>query len=138
MERQIYIRQSGVLHASAQGECSFDSANDSRESLTYFERGKLSLGAEPSEIPFTRKFLYQFEVTGRMKVFFGDGPDIGKLYQVYQFQSPDKWVAEGVHLCGNDKYEGIYEFYDVNAFSLTTAIGGPNKDFLILTNFRRR
>jgi hypothetical protein len=138
IERQIYIRQSGLLHAVARGECTFEAKQNIPEHLEYAERGKLKIGDETSEIPFTRRFNYQFVSTRQMEVFFGDGPDTGKSYQSYHYESPDKWVAEDVHLCGSDNYEGIYEFSSENSFSLSTVIKGPAKDFLIITEYKRR
>lgn len=46
-------------------------------------------------------------------------------------------VATSWHKNKNDIYEGFYEFKDRNFFKLTYTITGPEKDYTMVTTFKR-
>lgn len=135
-ERYIYFKTSGEVYASAYGEASFiPEARPAK--LLYEERGRLKMVANPTEIPFSRKFSYEFQ-EGMMNVFFADGPDKGVLYQRYIQDQHNRLIPDQTHICSNDIYKGEYHLSGANSFSLNTLIDGPQKDFLIKTSFMRK
>jgi hypothetical protein len=135
LERWIYIKNSGLLHAWAYGTVCF-SPGSVEDQLYYEEKGKLIITGGASEISFSRKFRYEFN-DRNMDVYFADGPDIGALYQGYIQSQNNKLIPDQGHICSRDIYKGAYHLSDANSFSLDTLIDGPHKDFLIKTLFTR-
>jgi len=50
----------------------------------------------------------------------------------------DKMEAEGDHLCVKDFYQAKYHFLDQNKFTLSYKVEGPEKDYVIQTEFVRK
>ena len=72
LERTIYIKNSGSIHAKAYGIVCF-TPGLSEDQLHYEERGKLMIAEGGSEISFSRNFRYKFN-DHNMEVYFADGP----------------------------------------------------------------
>jgi hypothetical protein len=136
LERCIYLKASEELYATAYGEAYFIS-EAGPATLLYEERGKLKMVTNSVEIPFSRKFSYEFQAD-KMNVFFADGPDKGLLYQRYIRDQDNKLIPDQIHVCSNDLYQGEYYLSGPGSFSLDTWIDGPHKDFLIKTSFTRK
>ena len=86
---------------------------------------------------FFRHYRYALTPQG-LDVFYDDGPQIGRLYQSYEPSPCGKLLLSvGAHLCGEDLYEGRYIFETANRFALTTIVTGRNKNFKIVTQYRR-
>lgn len=136
LERTIYIKNSGSIHAKAYGIVCF-TPGLSEDQLDYEERGKLTITGGISEISFSRHFRYKFN-DHNMEVYFADGPDTGLLYQRYVRDTNNKLIPDQIHICSRDIYQGEYRISGTGSFSLNTMIDGPHKDFQIETLFTKK
>ena len=136
LEREIFTKSTGTLQAKASGVASFR-LSEAGNSLRYQEKGKVKLTGSGSELGFTRRFRYDFRGQG-LHIFFDDGPDAGSFYQAYIYDpGTQKLVAEQVHVCGPDLYQGAYLLTNENSFFHFTTIEGKAKDMLIKTRYTR-
>lgn len=86
---------------------------------------------------FSRCYVYERDES-TLNVYYGDGLQTGALYQSYMLSPCGKYLtAEKIHFCGPDQYIGRYELIDAQNFALTTEVTGQNKNYRMVTNYRR-
>lgn len=132
--REVYQEQS--LYAKGKGEATFVD-NPSTGQVVYHEVGAIRLIETDNDLSFYRSFLYDF-AHEKIKVYFNDGANKGKLYQQYVYQQ-EKQIIQSVceHLCVADFYNGVYFLIDQSSFRLETTVKGPKKNIFIRTLFCR-
>ncbi|WP_050477287.1 DUF6314 family protein [Herbaspirillum rhizosphaerae] len=105
--------------------------------LQYKESGRLRLAADQRVVSFTRRFDYRVE-DDIVHVAFADGMQAGQAYQSYRYDPAQKALLPlETHLCIADRYDGRYVLIDAGRFDLHTRIEGPQKDYLLHTQFTR-
>lgn len=125
LERVIEDAAAGEMRLAGEAVFSRDGAG-----LLYAETGRwLSgpLGGMTAE----RRDLWRFPAPGRAEVLFEDGRPFHDI-------APDaRGRAEAVHPCGPDLYRVAYAFDLPGEWSSRWRVGGPRKDYLSTSRFRR-
>lgn len=124
----------GSANATAQGTAVFTPHHDTE--YLYREEGDLIL---PHGVrnPFFRHYVYRLS-ENYMDVIYGDGPQQGEAYQSYVMNDDGTQILPlSTHLCSADCYRGMYTIINENAFSLTTSVKGPHKNYTIKTDYVR-
>lgn len=122
------------LFAVAEGNASFKADSDV-DSLFYSEDGHLDLKQSNTKNIFYKNYLFSF-FKDHLKVYFSGGANSEQLYQEYKF-TDNKITPIAEHACNRDFYNSEYLIIDHNQFKQVTKISGPQKDFLITTDFSR-
>ncbi len=78
---------------------------------------------------------YNLRYTGpQLKMYYADGPDIGKLFQTFNLQSGE---AQSTHICGEDTYHSTFKWHANGSFSLTHDVQGPAKNYIMHTVYTK-
>ncbi len=105
------------------------------EELYYREEGRMTFLNGSSHRVY-REYVYKLE-KGVISVFFYEKPL--RLFHHLEVADASDYpiTARGVHLCGCDQYDAIYQFEGPDKFSLKYLIQGPKKDYSIFTIFEK-
>ena len=122
------IKPGGVMV----GQAEFKPVSDTE--YHYIEQGSLTLdhGEEIKDVK--RAHIYKLE-KDTIQIYYADGPDNGKLFQVLEFTSDTEAQAE--HLCRYDLYESAYSFALPAEFTVRHAVKGPKKDYVSKTKYSK-
>lgn len=136
IHRKIFISDSNILFAEANGEVLFEIRENKDNYLFYEESGKLNIIENKSEITFFRNYQYFFTKLG-LDIYFYDLPTQNfYLYQQY-FRKGDQLFTQEKHICNKDLYDGRFQFLNGSNFIHHTRIKGPNKNYTIITEFTK-
>lgn len=136
IHREIFISNSQIPYAEANGEVLLETRNNRDNYLFYQESGKLNIIEDNSEISFFRNYQYLFTEMG-LDIYFDDLlTQKFYLYQQY-FQKGSQLFTQEKHVCNKDCYDGRFEFLDDYNFTHWTSINGPNKNYTIITEFTK-
>jgi len=130
------------IYGQAVGEASFVNHNHNPThplTIKYREDVQVSYGPDAHRLQgMTGGTAYQ----EYLYLYFPDQDKISKTFvdgrHFYDLKlDVDKLEAEGDHLCVNDFYQARYRFLDHNKFTLSYKVNGPEKDYVIQTEFVR-
>lgn len=121
MERQI---SSGE---SATGFVTFTAQNDG--SLLHHEQMVTRL-PDGRMVNGERRYLLRHIDDNVLEVYFGDGPNNGKLFQRFEIAGGR---AASTHICGTDTYDSTFQMQRDDSFVITHKVSGTNKDYTIHT-----
>ncbi len=100
--------------------------------LFYREEGTLL----PEQTNFYREYEYRLDAN-IIKVFFVNQEN--KIFHALNFSlNQGLLVANATHNCGMDIYRVNYTFYSVDELGITYKVYGPNKNYTLSTNLKRR
>lgn len=122
IKRSISGSQSGLFTGTAQ----FSDAGKDR--LYYEEQGFLSL---PNSRPAfcRRSYWYKFCTDDLVQVLFSDN----RPFLMLNFNQ--EFTAKGQHACGLDCYHAHYYFKSENRLFIEFQVKGPEKDYLITSQY---
>ena len=98
------------------------------------EFGKLHL-VNGTIVASSRTWYWKMQRSGRMDILFDEIP-LRLYHSLALRQEPLGFSAHDTHLCGDDKYDGSYEFGE-NRIGVLLSVHGPNKDYVLKTVFTR-
>ncbi len=105
---------------------------DMRGTFSYHEEGRFV--DEDVKIEGTRDYL--FKVKGdTLAIFFADTHRMGEHYVTLDFS--DGVTAQDTYLCDDDIYGHIFEIISGEHFVTETTVSGPDKDYRLITHYRR-
>jgi hypothetical protein len=107
---------------------------EGEDTYHYREEGELTLDRHDDGLEATRDYIFHLE-HATIAVYFGDGPDKGKLFHHLDFHGLTR--AEADHQCGQDHYHSLYEFDFPEEFRITHTVKGPRKDYVSRSVYRR-
>ena len=96
--------------------------------LVYREEGRLWFGGDRGTA--TRSYRYRFYDPDRAEVEFEDGRPFHRLCL-----SAGRCAVE--HLCGGDRYRGVFETLGANTLRVRWRVEGPRKDYRLTTDYLR-
>jgi len=99
--------------------------------LHYREDGVLTLD-DGRALEVYREYHYRLE-PGRIRICFAE-PGPPRTFHVLRLHGA---AATDLHLCGQDTYEGTYEFPAPDRFTVRMRVTGPRKDYSTTTTYRR-
>lgn len=106
--------------------------------LHYREDGIFTNQVEGTSNKIYRDYLYCFQ-NDEISVFYAEKSK--GLLHTLEFNSTSfslpPITATAKHLCGCDAYNATYEFNLPDEFSMTYAVNGPKKDYIISSIFKR-
>jgi len=102
--------------------------------FAYHERGWLRL-TDGQEIDAERRYLFE-ECDGGFSVFFAESPP-RLFHRVVLDPIGSSLVGEGMHLCGDDRYDSRYRFDADGSFTIEHAVSGPRKRYTMETLYTR-
>ena len=108
-----------------------------RGGLKYHE--DVSYTRNNEQVQAFQDYEYRLAEDG-IALYFLHGERAGNLFMNLRFDQvddEDPSQAEAVHLCGDDKYEGLFTFTDKDRFSIWYKVTGPEKDYAIFTQYTR-
>ena len=101
----------------------------------YVEEGLLSLHGGPP-VNARRTYYYRQQDSG-LEIFF-DAERARLFHRLVLSEDADgSLVAADLHLCGADRYEGLYRFGRGGSFSIEHAVTGPHKSYRSITRYER-
>lgn len=105
---------------------------DMRGVYSYHEEGTF-LREEVTQ-PACRDYL--FKVSGKtLNILFADPHRDDSLYVSLDFSG--RLAANDTYFCGDDTYGHIFEIVSLNHFRTETIVSGPEKDYRLITNYKR-
>lgn len=113
------------------GTATFKKSATENNLLHYREEGELK-GANGESFQVYREYLYRYQ-NDRISVFFAEKNE--RLLHTLEFQ--DTTIAAARHLCSCDVYDATYEFTSLDEFKLAYRVIGPNKNYSMITVFKR-
>ena len=96
--------------------------------LVYREKGRLWFGGDQGTA--TRRYRYRFCGPDRAEVVFDDGRPFHALCL-----SAGRCAVE--HICGDDRYRGVFKALGTNALRVRWQVEGPRKDYRLTTDYLR-
>ena len=109
-----------------EGEAEFTPLGDG---LAYREAGRMRLGDYDGRA--TRCYLFDFAFSYLAKVSFEDGRPFHDL-------DLRSGRDEVFHLCGRDRYAGVFQAIDPDTWSVRWRVEGPHKALRIESRYSRR
>lgn len=118
----------------AVASASFSSLNNDPDVLSYREEGTVIASAE--KLTFYREYKYQFDQS-IINVFFDEQKN--KFFHLLDFSLNPKglMVANAMHHCARDVYKINYTFFSPDELLITYEVSGPEKGYILSTNFKR-
>lgn len=105
---------------------------DMRHTYSYHEEG--SFVQEKTAHEAYRDYIYKVK-DERLEILFADPHRAGETYVSLDFrQGP---VANDTYMCGEDVYGHIFEIISAHEFHTETVVSGPEKDYRLVTYYRR-
>ncbi len=129
VDRQIHVR--GRADSKFQGLAHIR-PTDMRGTFSYHEEGRFV--GEDVKIESYRDYLYKVK-GGILTILFADTHRMGEHYVTLDFSGGV--TAEDTYLCDDDIYGHIFEIINGDHFSTETAVSGPEKDYRLITHYRR-
>lgn len=124
-------------HGKMQGMASFLPLEGHHLVLFYKEEGEHIL-ENGTSVSFFRENIYCLN-QDYLDVYFAHNRKRGAFFhRLFFSKNPKDCLAHGEHLCGQDLYEGTYQFIDPNRFTILYRIKGPQKNMQICTLFQRQ
>jgi hypothetical protein len=102
--------------------------------FAYHERGRLRL-TDGQQIDAERRYVFE-ECDGGFDVLFAENPP-RLFHRIVLDRSGSGLVGEGMHLCGNDRYDSRYRFEADGTFTIEHAVSGPRKRYTMETLYTR-
>lgn len=126
------------LKPLATANASFCLLKNTPNALAYREEGCM-IHPAPEPFTFYREYEYHLE-HNRINVFFVNQNEENKLFHTLDFSiDPDGFmVASAVHNCALDVYEINYTLSCPDKLAITYRVTGPNKNYILTTNFNRK
>lgn len=148
--KQIFslLRGSWSLHrviagsGKIDGSASFSQCRLGADTMYYREDGFLT-PYKGEKLMVYREYFFCYEPKEQqIAVYFCEDQKPCQLLHTLHFlpyvKRSEAVIATSWHMSKNDTYEGSYEFKDRNSFKLTYTITGPEKDYTMITNFKRK
>lgn len=105
---------------------------DVRGVYGYHEEGSFTKGDVVQE--FYRDYLYKVK-DKTLNILFVDQHRDDPLYVSLDFS--DLQTASDPYLCGDDIYAVVFEIISANEFQTETIVSGPDKDYRLMSHYRR-
>jgi hypothetical protein len=115
------------------GRADFVTLRDDR--LDYHEYGELQL-PDGQRLVGERRYVFT-KHDGGFAVHFAETP-LRLFHCVELSRVGPSLVGEATHRCGDDRYDGCYEFGADETFVIRHAVHGPRKRYDITTRYERR
>lgn len=133
--RILQSKKPGLPSGKVTGFAKFNPLD--KNTLHYVEQGKFETEQNESfEVKRENIYSYEEGSDSISKYNSENGKKGSLLFKLTTNESK----AEGVHLCGNDRYEVFFHFVgaeNFKEFSLTYEVTGPEKDYTSKTIFER-
>lgn len=129
VDRQINVR--GRAESKFQGLAHIR-PTDMRGTFSYHEEGRFV--GEDVRFEGTRDYLFKVK-NDTLAIFFVDEQRMGETYVTLDFA--DGVTAQDTYLCDDDIYGHIFEIISGAHFLTETTVSGPEKDYKLITNYRR-
>ncbi len=100
----------------------------------YHEHGQLRL-ASGQMIEGERRYIFE-QRCGGFSVLFAESPP-RLFHRIVLHRMGSCLVGDGLHLCGDDRYDTRYEFRPDGSFVVAHAVHGPRKRYAITTRYTR-
>ncbi|MGW7487738.1 DUF6314 family protein [Streptomyces sp. NPDC054786] len=126
VERTVYDLRAGT-EGSFRGTAEFR-PDPAGETLLHIEEGRLTWGGQAN--PASRTLRLRPRPDGTAEVDFADGRPFHDLDL-----RTGHWSA--VHPCAEDRYEGTFTALGADTWHLEWRVGGPAKDQLLRSEYRR-
>jgi len=126
------LRRSIDNGATMTGRASFTDLRGGR--LDYHEQGQLRL-PDGQLIDAERRYVFEEHADG-FSVWFAETPP-RLFHRVVLGHGGSSLMGEATHLCGDDRYDGRYEFHSDGSFAVQHAVTGLRKRYSINTTYRR-
>ncbi|HEY0328413.1 MAG TPA: DUF6314 family protein [Rhodopseudomonas sp.] len=120
-------------HGSMQGAATFTPID--QDNLAYREEGIFKL-LDGTELPAEQEYIFRVR-EGGFDVLFKENPP--RLFLEISLAQDDssKYLGCASHLCGRDTYQSTYTFLPNGDFVIRYVVGGPRKDYTMLTTYSR-
>lgn len=129
IDRQINVK--GQAESKFQGLAHIR-PTDMRGTFSYHEEGRFV--GEDVQLEGYRDYL--FKVKGdTLTILFADAHRMGEKYVTLDFL--DGVTAQDTYLCDDDIYGLIFEIISGEYFVTETTVSGPEKDYKLITNYKR-
>ena len=115
-------------YGAAQGAAIF--SKRSNGDLDYQETVQVINSEASTRYNASRQYIYQQD-GDKIRQYFSDN----RLFCVLSKTDDNVW--QGEHQCGNDHYKAIYNFYNQDRFTINYEVVGPQKNYLIKTEYRK-
>lgn len=102
--------------------------------LHYSEEGKLHL-IDGQILEARREYLYCFNDSG-FELLYAE-PPFSKIYNIILHTSCGTVKGNDNHICGNDKYNGEFEFNASGVIRIVNKVIGPRKNYVSTTILNR-
>ncbi|MFY9590187.1 DUF6314 family protein [Rickettsia endosymbiont of Halotydeus destructor] len=133
LEGKYFIKRVVGNHGTGEGIAYFLKAG--ANNLLYKEELEINYNNIAGKISAVKEYRYAFGDNKIIK-YFNSKENSNLFYQLNFIESlPLK--ALGTYLCNRDRYEATYTFLNSNSFILNYQILGPEKDYNIITDFKR-
>jgi len=122
------LGEHGIIHGTA----IFDKSSNS--SMLLYREDFLIKNFNQNTMQSYKEYEYYYDQGKIIKYF---KPVNNKNLRFYELKFIENNFAIAVHICNLDRYEAEYRFYNLNNFKLKYYVKGPNKDYIIDTEFRK-
>jgi hypothetical protein len=118
---------------SMQGVATFTPIDD--DNLAYREEGNFKL-LDGTELQAEQEYIFRVRSDG-FDVLFKESPP--RLFLEISLAQDDgsKYLGCASHLCGRDTYQSTYTFLPNGDFVIRYVVGGPRKDYTMVTTYSR-
>ncbi len=129
IDRQINVK--GRAESKFQGLAHIR-PTDIRGTFSYHEEGRFV--GEDVKLEGYRDYIYKVK-NDTLTILFADAHRMGEHYVTLDFSNGA--TAQDTYLCGDDIYGHIFEIISGEHFMTETTVSGPEKDYRLITNYRR-